>query len=59
MTFPMISASSDELRRDFDRYLDPAETQPVFITQDEHVRLVVIPVDEYRRLTRQHDRTGE
>lgn len=48
----MITVSAAEFQRYFGRYQDEALTQPVVITRNGRERLVVISVDEYRRLRR-------
>ena len=48
----MITVSAAEFQRYFGRYQDEALTQPVVITRNGRERLVMISVDEYRRLTR-------
>jgi len=49
----MITVSSGELQRHFGRYQDIALTQPVSITRNGRERIVLLSVDEYRRLKRQ------
>jgi prevent-host-death family protein len=44
--------SAAEFQRYFGRYQDEALTQPVVITRNGRERLVMISVDEYRRLRR-------
>jgi prevent-host-death family protein len=48
----MITVSAAEFQRYFGRYQDEALTQPVVITRNGRERLVMISVDEYRRLKR-------
>ncbi len=48
----MITVSSGELQRNFGRYQDIALTQPVSITRNGRERIVMLSVDEYRRLKR-------
>lgn len=48
----MITVSSAEFQRHFGRYQDEALTQPVAITRNGRERIVVLSVDEYRRLKR-------
>ena len=48
----MITVSAAEFQRYFGRYQDEALTQPVVITRNGRERLVMISVDEYRRLRR-------
>jgi len=48
----MITVSAAEFQRYFGRYQDEALTQPVVITRIGRERLVMISVDEYRRLRR-------
>jgi prevent-host-death family protein len=48
----MITVSAAEFQRYFGRYQDEALTQPVVITRNGRERLVMISVDEYRRLSR-------
>jgi prevent-host-death family protein len=51
----MITVSSAEFQRNFGRYQDAALTEPVAVTRNGRERLVVLSVDEYRRL-RKRDR---
>jgi len=51
----MITITASEFQQHFGRYQDEALTQPVAITRNGRARLVVISVDEYRRL-KQRDR---
>ncbi len=44
--------SAAEFQRHFGRYQDEALTQPVAITRNGRERLVILSVDEYRRLKR-------
>jgi prevent-host-death family protein len=48
----MITVSAAEFQRYFGRYQDEALTQPVVITRNGRERVVMISVDEYRRLKR-------
>ena len=48
----MIIVSSAEFQRHFGRYQDEALTQPVAITRNGRERIVMLSVDEYRRLKR-------
>jgi prevent-host-death family protein len=48
----MLKVTAAEFQRHFGRYQDEALTQPVAITRDGPERLVMISVDEYRRLRR-------
>ena len=48
----MITISSAEFQRNFGAYQDKALTEPVAITRNGRERLVVVSVDEYRRLKR-------
>ena len=48
----MITISSAEFQRHFVRYQDEALTQPVAITRNGRERVIMLSVDEYRRLTR-------
>lgn len=48
----MITISSVEFQRHFGRYQDEALTQPVAITRNGRERVVILSVDEYRRLKR-------
>ena len=48
----MLKVTAAEFQRHFGRYQDEALTQPVAITRDGRERLVMISVDEYRRLRR-------
>ena len=48
----MMTVSAAEFQRYFGRYQDEALTQPVVITRNGRERLVMISVDEYRRLRR-------
>jgi prevent-host-death family protein len=48
----MITVSAAEFQRHFGRYQDEALTQPVAITRNGRERLVILSVDEYRRLKR-------
>ena len=46
----MITVSSAEFQRHFGRYQDEALTQPVAITRNGRERIIMLSVDEYRRL---------
>lgn len=46
----MMTVSSAEFQRHFGRYQDAALTQPVAITRNGRERVVMLSVDEYRRL---------
>ena len=48
----MLIVTAAEVQRHFGRYQDEALTQPVAITRNGRERIVMISVDEYRRLTR-------
>ena len=48
----MTSISSAEFQRNFGVYQDRALTEPLTITRNGRERLVVLSVDEYRRLKR-------
>jgi prevent-host-death family protein len=48
----MITVSAAEFQRYFGRYQDEALTQPVVITRNGRERLVMLSIDEYRRLRR-------
>jgi prevent-host-death family protein len=48
----MITVSSAEFQRHFGRYQDEALTQPIAITRNGRERIVMLSVDEYRRLKR-------
>jgi len=48
----MITVTAAEFQRYFGRYQDEALTQPVVITRNGRERVVMISVDEYRRLKR-------
>lgn len=48
----MITISSAEFQRNFGRYQDEALTQPVTITRNGRERVVMLSVEEYRRLRR-------
>ncbi len=48
----MIRVSSAEFQRNFGVYQDKALTEPVAITRNGRQRLVMVSVDEYRRLKR-------
>jgi prevent-host-death family protein len=48
----MITVSSAEFQRNFGMYQDKALAEPVAITRNGRERLVVLSVDEYRRLKR-------
>jgi prevent-host-death family protein len=48
----MITVTAAEFQRHFGRYQDEALTQPVAITRNGRERVVMISVDEYRRLKR-------
>lgn len=51
----MITVSSVKFQRNFGHYQDLALTEPVAITRNGRERIVVLSVDEYRRL-KQRDR---
>jgi len=46
----MITVSSAEFQRNFGHYQDAALIEPVTVTRNGRERLVVLSVDEYRRL---------
>jgi prevent-host-death family protein len=48
----MITVTAAEFQRYFGRYPDEGLTQPLVITRNGRERLVIISVDEYRRLRR-------
>ncbi len=48
----MITVTAAEFQRHFGRYQDEALTQPVAITRNGRERIVMLSVDEYRRLKR-------
>ncbi len=48
----MITVTAAEFQRHFGRYQDEALTQPVSVTRNGRERVVMISVDEYRRLKR-------
>jgi prevent-host-death family protein len=48
----MITITTVEFQRHFSRYEDEALTQPVAITRNGRERIVMISIDEYRRLKR-------
>jgi prevent-host-death family protein len=48
----MITVTADEFQRHVGRYQEDALTQPVAITRNGRERVVMISVDEYRRLKR-------
>lgn len=48
----MITVTAAEFQRHFGRYQDEALTQPVAITRNGRERVVMISIDEYRRLKR-------
>ena len=48
----MISVSSAEFQRNFGTYQDKALTEPVAITRNGRERVVLVSVEEYRRLKR-------
>ena len=48
----MITVTASEFQQHFGRYQDEALTQPVAITRNGRERLVMISVDEYRKLRR-------
>ncbi len=48
----MVTVSSVEFQRNFGRYQDAALTAPVAISHHGRERLVMISVEEYRRLKR-------
>ncbi len=48
----MVTISSVEFQRKFGRYRDAAQREPVVITNHGRENLVLLSVDEYRRLKR-------
>lgn len=48
----MITVTSAELQKKFGRYRDAAQREPVSITNHGRESLVLLSVDEYRRLKR-------
>lgn len=52
MIEPVLKVPSAEAQRDFGHYQHMALTQPVAVTQDGDPRVVMISIEEYRRLKR-------
>jgi len=52
VVWDMIRVTAAEFQRHFGRYQDEALTQPVAISRNGRERVVMISVDEYRRLKR-------
>ena len=52
----MITVTSDEFQQHFERYLNEALERPIAITLNGNPRLVVISIEEYRRLKRRDRR---
>jgi prevent-host-death family protein len=48
----VITVSSAKFQRNFGQYQDLALTEPVTVTRNGRERIVVLSVDEYRRLKR-------
>ena len=48
----MITVTASEFQQHFGRYQDEALTQPVAITRNGRERLVMMSVEEYRKLKR-------
>ncbi len=48
----MVTISSVEFQKKFGRYRDTAQREPVVITNHGRENLVLLSVDEYRRLKR-------
>ena len=48
----MLIVTAAEFQRHFGRYQDEALTQPVAVTRNGRERVVMISVEEYRRLKR-------
>jgi prevent-host-death family protein len=48
----MVKISSVEFQKNFGRYQDAALTEPVTVTRNGRDRVVMISVEEYRRLKR-------
>ncbi len=48
----MMKISSVEFQKNFGRYQDAALTEPVTVTRNGRDRVVMISVEEYRRLKR-------
>jgi prevent-host-death family protein len=48
----MITVTAAEFQRHFGRYQDEALTQPVAITRNGRERVVMISIEEYRKLQR-------
>jgi len=48
----MVKISSVEFQKNFGRYQDAALTEPVTVTRNGRDRMVMISVEEYRRLKR-------
>lgn len=48
----MVKVSSAEFQKNFGRYQDVALTQPVTVTRNGRDRMVMLSVEEYRRLKR-------
>lgn len=46
----MARVTSSDLEREFDRYGELAEREPVTITKNGHDRLVLVSVEEFARL---------
>jgi PHD/YefM family antitoxin component YafN of YafNO toxin-antitoxin module len=48
----MLTVSSADFQRHFERYQDEALKQPISITRNGRERLIVLAVEEYERLKR-------
>jgi prevent-host-death family protein len=46
----MVTITSSDLRKQFDRYRELALKEPVSVTHHGHESLVVLSVDEFKRL---------
>lgn len=48
----MLTVTSGDLQKQFGRYSDDAMTRPVGVTRNGRLRFVMVPVEDYERLTR-------
>ena len=58
MAKAMEIVTSGDVQKQFGRYSDEAMMRPIGVTTDGHLRFVMVPADEYRRLRRRERVAG-
>lgn len=48
----MLTVSSGDLQKQFGRYSDEAMIRPVGVTRNGRLRFVMVPAEDYERMTR-------